>query len=390
MAAINLEYELIYEKPEEEKLFFKNKTSETLIQISKIEFEIIQQYIKTGSISSVRQYFSRDFDLGDDLILELINRAQSINLIIDPLEFDLLKKKKKFRFERLEILIGYIAEKGNPILKKIGVELNLDFKGNFNFYKLLSISFSKSKFADFVGRKSTLFITAYFLMLIWAIGLLIFYWPNKAIITELLNIPPPSGFVVFLTILLGIFITTFFHELGHYIIYSKYGGKTSMMGAALMVGFLPVMYVSTNSLYLWPNKAHRILVAAAGILVDMLLLVLAIDWLLFSSLSTLSFYTIFFAFLFCVRIIANINPFIPGTDGYFILSDFIGIPSLYQSATFNVQKFAQNMRLFRFSVIDRFQLISAGYLMLSILFITSYYLLIGAFILLPFFIKFFL
>ena len=120
MTAINHEYELIYEKPEEEKLFFKNKTSETLIQISKIEFEIIQRYIKTGSISSVKQYFSKDFDLEDDLILELINRAQSINLIIDPLEFDLLKKKKKFKFERLEILIGYFAERGNPILKKIG------------------------------------------------------------------------------------------------------------------------------------------------------------------------------------------------------------------------------------------------------------------------------
>ena len=390
MTAINHEYELIYEKPEEEKLFFKNKTSETLIQISKIEFEIIQRYIKTGSISSVKQYFSKDFDLEDDLILELINRAQSINLIIDPLEFDLLKKKKKFKFERLEILIGYFAERGNPILKKIGVELSLDFKGNFNFYKLLSISFSKSKFADFIEKNSILFIICYFLTLFWAIGKFIFSWPNKANLMELLNTPPPSGLVVFLIILLGIFITTFFHELGHYIIYSKYGGKTSKMGVALMVGFLPVMYVSTNSLYLWSNRAHRILVAASGILVDILLLVLAIDWLLFSFPNPLSFYTIFFIFLFCVRIIANINPFIPGTDGYFILSDIVGIPSLYQSATFNVQKFAQNMRSFRFFVIDRFQLISAGYLMLSILFITGYYLLIGAFILLPFFIKFFL
>lgn len=171
--------------------------------------------------------------------------------------------------------------------------------------------------------------------------------------------------------------------------YVKYGGRTSKMGIALLIGFLPVMYVSTNSLYLWPNKLPRILVASAGVLVDVLLLLLAIDWLLIIFPSAFSFYIIFFIFLFFVRIIANINPFIPGTDGYFVLADIVNIPSLYQSATFSVHKFSTNMKSLKFSLIDRPQLISVLYLILSVIFITCYYLLIGGFILLPFFMKLF-
>jgi Zn-dependent protease len=220
--------------------------------------------------------------------------------------------------------------------------------------------------------------------------ILIEEWSARPSLHAIMNTQSPVGIVALLVILAGIFISTFFHELGHYIVYSKFGGKTSSMGIAFMIGFLPVLYVSTNSLYLWSNKVHRILVAAAGILVDVLLLIMTVDVLFMSFPSFLSFYLIFFLALFVVRILANLNPFIPGTDGYFMLTDIISVPSLYQTAAFNTHKFARNVIAFQFQLIDKFQLLSMLYLSFSVFFITSYYLLIGAFILFPFIFRFFL
>lgn len=195
--SINLEYELIYEKPDEEKLFFKNKNSETLIQISKTEFEIIQIYAKTKSISAVQEYFAKDFELEDTLISELINKARFVNLIIDPVEYNSKRKRKQLKFQRLEMLIGYLTDKMYSPLKKIGLELTLDFKGNFNFYKLLSISFPKSRFSSFIERDSSLIILSYFILLLSSIVFLIVHLPINLNANTLLDTSAPSGILVF-------------------------------------------------------------------------------------------------------------------------------------------------------------------------------------------------
>lgn len=385
---LNADYELMYHKPDGDVLFFTNKNNETLIQLSKIEFEIIEFYAKTNDVEQVQDFFSKDFDIENEFIFNLIDRALATNLLITNDGKNEKLKKKKFELSRIESIAEYLVYKLTPLFLHLGLNFNLDFKGNLNFYKLVSVDFSKSKFPAFIYNSHQYILNTYFISLISSVIFFIYVWSQKPTIKAILDISPPSGILVFLVIISGILFTTLLHELGHYILYYKYGGKTSKIGLALLIGILPVMYVSTNSLYLWSNKNQRIAVASAGIAVDILLFFISANILIISFPSSFSFYIIFFLYLFLVRILANLNPFIPGTDGYFILTDLIASPALYQNTAFQTRNFAQNMSSFNFKAVNKIQVLSMAYLTLSVFSITLYYLSIGMFILFPLAVRF--
>ena len=117
------------------------------------------------------------------------------------------------------------------------------------------------------------------------------------------------------------------HELGHGYTVKRWGGEVHEIGVMFLV-FIPVPYVDGSAASAFRGKWRRVLVGAAGILVEMslaavavivwvyaeegMIRVMAFNVMLIGGVSTLFF---------------NGNPLLR-FDGYYILSDILEIPNL--------------------------------------------------------------
>ncbi|MEH6628455.1 MAG: peptidase M50 [Motiliproteus sp.] len=117
------------------------------------------------------------------------------------------------------------------------------------------------------------------------------------------------------------------HELGHAFATKVWGGEVHEMGVMLLV-LMPIPYVEASSATAFPERYKRVVVSAAGIMVELFLASIAmLVWLnvevgpvravafnvmLIGGISTLFF---------------NGNPLLR-FDGYYILSDLIEMPNL--------------------------------------------------------------
>ena len=117
------------------------------------------------------------------------------------------------------------------------------------------------------------------------------------------------------------------HEIGHGMATARWGGEVHEMGVMLLV-LMPVPYVDASASAAFQEKRRRIIVGAAGIMVEMFLAAAAMiawalvekglvraaafDVMLIGSASTL---------------LVNGNPLLR-FDGYYVLADLIEIPNL--------------------------------------------------------------
>lgn len=121
------------------------------------------------------------------------------------------------------------------------------------------------------------------------------------------------------------------HELGHGLACKLRGAEVHDMGLMLLV-FLPVPYVEASNAWAFPDKRDRMLVSAAGMLVEIALAALAFYlwlWLQPGLARAMAFDV---AVLTSVTtVLFNGNPLLR-YDGYFIASDALEIPNLAQRA----------------------------------------------------------
>lgn len=119
------------------------------------------------------------------------------------------------------------------------------------------------------------------------------------------------------------------HELGHAFSAKLEGGEVHEMGINFLL-FMPVPYVNVSTATHFRSKYKRMLVSAAGILVESFLAVLGL--LLFLAAEPGVIQDIGFN-IFLIGGISSLffngNPLLK-YDGYYILSDALGIPNLYQ------------------------------------------------------------
>jgi len=123
----------------------------------------------------------------------------------------------------------------------------------------------------------------------------------------------------------------FVHELGHAFSAKLEGGEVHEMGITFLL-FVPVPYVNVSAATHFRSRYKRMLVSAAGILVESSLAALGL--LLFLAAQPGIVQNIGFN-LFLIGGISSLffngNPLLK-YDGYYILADWIGIPNLYQRA----------------------------------------------------------
>ena len=127
------------------------------------------------------------------------------------------------------------------------------------------------------------------------------------------------------------------HEFGHGLACKKLGGECHEMGFMLLV-FTPCLYCNVTDVWMLNNKWHRAAVSAAGIAVEATIAAgctflwwlsepglfhsICLNLMIVCGVSTLLF---------------NGNPLLR-YDGYFILSDLLEIPNLYQQASETVRR----------------------------------------------------
>ena len=127
----------------------------------------------------------------------------------------------------------------------------------------------------------------------------------------------------------ALILSKLLHELGHAYFCRKFGGEVHTLGLMMLV-FTPVPYVDVTSSWSLRSRRQRVLVGAAGMIVELFLAALcSFIWartgpggvnavcyniMFITSVSTLLF---------------NLNPLLR-FDGYYILTDLIGMPNLAQ------------------------------------------------------------
>jgi len=118
-----------------------------------------------------------------------------------------------------------------------------------------------------------------------------------------------------------------FHEFAHAIAVKYWGGDVHEMGITLLV-LTPVPYVDASAASSFKSKRKRVLVSAAGILIELVLASLALMlWLNASDgwLRDCAFGV--FTIGAISTVLFNANPLLK-FDGYFVLQDLIEIPNL--------------------------------------------------------------
>jgi putative peptide zinc metalloprotease protein len=117
------------------------------------------------------------------------------------------------------------------------------------------------------------------------------------------------------------------HELGHAYSTKVWGGEVHEVGVMLLV-FIPVLYVDASASAAFRQKHRRIVVGAAGIMVEMTLAALALIVWIYATPGlgrTIAFNVILIGGV--STLLFNGNPLLR-FDGYYIFSDLIEVPNL--------------------------------------------------------------
>lgn len=130
-------------------------------------------------------------------------------------------------------------------------------------------------------------------------------------------------------LLLAIGTVKVLHELGHALACKHYGGEVHELGFMLLV-FAPCLYCDVSDAWRLPSKWRRIAVSAAGVMVELVVASIAtiVWWYAQPGVVQLVALNIM---LICTinTLLINGNPLMR-YDGYYIFSDLVEVPNLWQ------------------------------------------------------------
>ena len=130
---------------------------------------------------------------------------------------------------------------------------------------------------------------------------------------------------------LGFAIIKTIHEFGHAFMCRRFGGEVHTMGIMLMI-FTPIPYVDATSAWAFRRRWQRILVGAGGMIPE--LFVAALMVFVWANTGQGTLHNLAYNMMFVASVstlIFNANPLMR-FDGYYILSDVLGIPNFYMRA----------------------------------------------------------
>ncbi|MEO1527608.1 MAG: HlyD family efflux transporter periplasmic adaptor subunit [Planctomycetota bacterium] len=148
----------------------------------------------------------------------------------------------------------------------------------------------------------------------------------------------------------AIAFTKLLHELGHALTARHFGARCQEMGLMLLV-FTPCLYCDVTDGWKLPSRLHRVAISAAGILVEVVLA--SVCGLLWCVTEPGPFHSMLFNIMVVCSVgtvLINANPLLR-YDGYYILSDVLDRPNLWQTSRRELNQFIQ--RVVGLAKIDR-------------------------------------
>ncbi len=292
--------------------------SHQYFQIGWIEFEYLSRFSLYSNYGDLKDAISSQTTLepDDDVFRELLIFLNDNGLLHDDHGMSLKPPEKKQK----------------PILSQL-VHKYLFF--SVPLVRPQSFLIATYPYVSFLFRRETSFITILVLML----AILITLGRIDEFFHTFLDMFSPQGA---LTIALTFTIIKIFHELGHAYSAYKHGLIVPHMGIAFMVMY-PVFYTETTSAWHLASRREKIEIGLGGIRIELMLA--AIFLLIWNYTSPGIIQSIAFSLVTISLIgslLINLNPLMR-FDGYFILSDMIGVENLhsrsFKCARWRLRKF---------------------------------------------------
>lgn len=129
----------------------------------------------------------------------------------------------------------------------------------------------------------------------------------------------------------SVFVLKIFHEMAHAIVSKKFGAQVHTMGIMFIV-FTPLPFIDASSSWSMRNRWHRVFVGGAGMYVELFFAALAgLIWVNTGPglLNSIAFNLMVAGSV--SSLLFNGNPLLK-FDAYYMFSDAIGIPNLFQRA----------------------------------------------------------
>ncbi|EED31313.1 membrane protein with HlyD domain [gamma proteobacterium NOR5-3] len=143
--------------------------------------------------------------------------------------------------------------------------------------------------------------------------------------STLVDVFTPQAVVLFAVTLVFV---KFLHELGHAFTAKRFACRVPTMGVAFLVLF-PLAYTDVNDVWRLPIRRQRLLVGAAGILVELGLAIWAtLAWFLIPDGAVRNALFLIGTTTWISTLLVNVSPFLR-FDGYFLLMDTLEIPNLH-------------------------------------------------------------
>lgn len=119
------------------------------------------------------------------------------------------------------------------------------------------------------------------------------------------------------------------HELGHGYTAVRMGSRVTTMGVAFVV-MTPILYTDTTDAWRLPRRRQRVLIDAAGMVVELLVAILAtLAWVFVPDGGVRHAAFALATTGWVLSLAVNLNPLMR-FDGYYLFSDLLGIPNLQE------------------------------------------------------------
>jgi len=147
---------------------------------------------------------------------------------------------------------------------------------------------------------------------------------------------------------ISLVLTKIIHELGHAFSAVRYGVRIPTMGIAFLVMW-PVLYTDTTDAWKLPEKRKRLIIAASGMMAELMLAIIAtFIWSFLPDGALRNAILLVATSTWILTIFVNLNPFMR-FDGYYLLSDYLEVQNL-QERSFALAK--SRLRYWLFGVND--------------------------------------
>ncbi len=138
----------------------------------------------------------------------------------------------------------------------------------------------------------------------------------------------PQGLMAYMVGLAGIKIL---HELGHAYTAARYGCRVQTMGIGFLI-MVPVLYTDTTDSWKLTSRKQRAAIAAAGTVVELgMAMIATFFWHLSPDGVVKSVLFVLASTSWIMGLLINLNPLLR-FDGYYVLSDWLGVPNLQSRA----------------------------------------------------------